>query len=264
LELRVSSLGTRPASGFGAHLAVPHVDMENPRAARSRTRAEEVSPMTAILVAFTILLFLSIDFLRSRRRRVTAPAAAPIAVRPQEFELPEGLFVGPGHTWARLEPDGSVLVGLDDFATRILGRIDRLEVAAAGAEVRHEDAAVVLHQNDKSVAFASPLEGTVTAVHTEALQRPARVHGEPYGAGWLLRLQPRQLASQLRELRLGAEARSWLQAEFARFGEYLGRQIPADAVGATARDGGVPVAGVLEHLNSTSWEQFEAEFLATR
>ena len=220
--------------------------------------------MTAILVAATILLFLSIDLLRARRRRATAPAAAPIAIRPQEFELPEGLFVGPGHTWARLEPDGSVLVGLDDFATRILGRIDRLEVAAAGAKVGHEDAAVVLHQNGKSVAFASPLEGMVMAVHTEALQRPVRVQGEPYGAGWLLRLWPRQLAAQLRELRLGAEARTWLQSELERFGEFLGRQIPADAVGATGRDGGVPIAGVLEQLNATTWEQFEAEFLATR
>lgn len=220
--------------------------------------------MTAILVAATILLFLSVDLVRARRRQATAPAAAPIAVRPQEFEVPEGLFVGPGHTWARLEPDGSVLVGLDDFATRILGRIDRLEVAAAGAEVAHEDAAIVLHQNGKSVAFASPLEGTVEAVHTESLQRPARVQLEPYGAGWLLRLRPRQLAAQLRELRLGAEARGWLQGEFERFAEFLGRQIPADAVGATAQDGGVPISGVLEHLSATSWEQFEAEFLATR
>ena len=220
--------------------------------------------MTAILVAATILLFLSVDLVRARRRRATAPAAGPIAVRPQEFEVPEGLFVGPGHTWARLEPDGSVLVGLDDFATRLLGRIDRLEVAAAGAEVGHADAAIVLHQNGKSVAFASPLDGTVTAVHTETLQRPARVHVEPYGAGWLLRLRPRQLAAQLRELRLGAEARGWLQGEFERFAEFLGRQIPADAVGATAQDGGVAISGVLEHLNASSWEQFEAEFLATR
>ena len=220
--------------------------------------------MTAILVAVTILLFLSIDLVRARRRRATALAAVPIAVRPQEFELPEGLFVGPGHTWARFELDGSVLVGLDDFATCILGRIDRLEVAAAGAEVGHEDAAVVLHQSGKSVAFASPLEGTVTAVHTEALQRPTGVQGDPYGAGWLLRLRPRRLATQMRELRLGAEASSWLQGEFERFGEFLGRQVPADAVGATARDGGVPIAGVLEHLNGTAWEQFEAEFLATR
>ena len=220
--------------------------------------------MTAILVAATILLFLSVDLVRARRRRATAPAAAPIAVRPQEFEVPEGLFVGPGHTWARLEPDGSVLVGLDDFATRILGRIDRLEVAAAGSEVGHEDAAVVLHQNGKSVGFASPLEGTVTAVHTEALQRPARVHLEPYGVGWLLRLQPRQLAAQLRELRLGAEARSWMQGELERFGEFLGRQMPADAVGATAQDGGLPISGVLEQLNGATWERFEAEFLATR
>jgi len=185
-------------------------------------------------------------------------------VRPEEFALPEGLFVGPGHTWARLEPDGSVLVGLDDFATRILGRIDRLEVVAAGAEVEREDAAVVLHQNDKSMAFPSPVEGTVAAINAEALRRPARVRTEPYGTGWLLRLRPRHLAAQLHELRLGAEARSWFADELARFGEFLGRQIPADAVGATAQDGGLPVVGVLEQLDASAWEQFEAEFLVSR
>ena len=222
--------------------------------------------MTAILVAVTIVLFLGIDSLRLRRQRASVPALAalPVAVRPEDFVVPAGLFLSPGHTWARLEPDGSLLVGVDDFATRILGRIDRLEVASQWAEVEREDAAVVLHQNRKSVAFAAPVEGTVTAINTEALLRPARVRTDPYGAGWLLRLRPRRLASELRELRIGEEARGWLRDEVERLGEFLSRQIPADAVGATLADGGLPVSDVLEQLDGTTWEAFEAEFLASR
>jgi glycine cleavage system H lipoate-binding protein len=186
----------------------------------------------------------------------------PIPALHDDFAVPEGLFVGAGHTGARLESDGSVRIGVDDFAGRLMGRPDKLELAAEGAKLEHEDAAFVLHQGGKSVAFPSPLEGTVTAVNTELLRHPESLNQEPYESGWLLRLRPSRLSKELRQLRIGDEARIWMQAEVARFAEFLGRQMPADAVGATAQDGGLPVSGVMQHLDSQAWERFEEEFLA--
>ena len=222
--------------------------------------------MTAVLVFSTIVLFLIVDYLRTRSQHAVVPrhAHVPASAFRDDFFVPEGLFVGAGHTWARLEGDGSIRVGVDDFASRLLGRVDRLEVAAEGAALAHDDAAFVLHQGSKSVALASPVEGTVTAVNTDALQHPQQLRDEPYERGWLLRIRPHQLASELRGLRIGDEARQWLQDEAARFADFLGRQLPADAVGATLQDGGLPASGLLEHLNGNAWESFEEEFLAGR
>ena len=222
--------------------------------------------MTAILVFCTIALFLIVDSVRTRKRGAVVAPFVPLRLEPVggDFPVPAGIFVGAGHTWASLETDGSIRVGVDDFATRLLGRLDRLEIAAEGAELAHEDAAFVLHQGTKSVAFASPLTGTVTDVNTALLQEPERLRDAPYDAGWLLRIRPHHLAHELRRLRIGEEAQGWLRHEAARLGDFLARTLPSAPVGATLQDGGLAVSGVMETLDATAWERFESEFLAGR
>ena len=222
--------------------------------------------MTAILVVCTIALFLIVDSVRTRRR---SPVVAPCVPRRLEtlggdFPVPAGVFVGAGHTWASLETNGSVRVGVDAFASRLLGRLDRLEAAAAGAELAHEDAAFVLHQGTKSVAFASPLTGTVTDVNTALLHEPERLRDAPYDSGWLLRIRPHHLARELHRLRIGDDAQGWLQHEAARLGDFLARAVPSRIAGATLQDGGLAVTGVMEMLDAGAWERFESEFLAGR
>lgn len=217
--------------------------------------------MTAILVAVTIALFLGLDYWRTRARRQSAPR--PIAIPTLSFSIPDGLFAGPGHTWASVQPDGTIRVGIDEFASRLLGRVDRIEVAGSGSELQHDDAAMVVHQDGKSVAFAAPIEGTVTGVNTEVLRQPSRLRTHPYD-GWLLCVKPRRLASGLRRLRIGEEAREWARSEIARLGEFLAAQTPCEAVGTTLPDGGVLVANVLETLDAETWVRFEQEFLAVR
>ena len=60
-----------------------------------------------------------------RARRAARPppraAAAPRAPPPGWFQLPAGVHLHPGHTWARLETDGLVSVGIDDFAHKLVG-----------------------------------------------------------------------------------------------------------------------------------------------
>ena len=230
-----------------------------------RSRRLEVGSVTAILVALTIAVFLAVDYLHDRRRaRALAPARRALdeALDPDMFLHPDGLFYGAGHTWARLEPNGTVRVGIDDFARRLLGRIDRIEVPPAGTKLGPRDAALVVHQRDKSAAFASPVEGFVSAVNDAALRDPASLRGDLFGSGWLLQLEPRRLADNLRRLRVGDEARGWLREEVARLRDFLAGQSMASAVGATLQDGGVPVDGLLEHLDEQAWERFESEFLA--
>ncbi len=220
--------------------------------------------MTAILVVLTIVVFLSVDVWRTRvRRRVAAQSARAMAplFDVNGFALPSGLFLGPGHTWARLEPDGSVVIGIDELANQLLGPADRVQLAAKGTELSHGDAALVAHRREKNLAFAAPVQGSVTEVNLEALQHPARVYESPYENGWLLRLQPRNLAKELARLRIGRDAHDWLHYEVKRVGDFVTRYAPDMAVGASMADGGVPVAHVLEHLDAENWARFEQEFL---
>jgi glycine cleavage system H lipoate-binding protein len=220
--------------------------------------------MTAILVVLTIAAFLAVDFVLSRRR-ARVPARAGVAgIDAATFAAAEGVFYGPGHTWARLESDGSVRVGIDDFARRLIGRVERIDTAPEGTALDRNDAAFVIYQGEKSAGFAPPMEGVVTAVNRAALVDPERVTGDPYGDGWLVVVRPRRLAEGLRRLRVGEDAARWLGSEAARLRDFLAVQVPADAVlGATMPDGGAPVDGLLEQLDQPVWERFEAEFLAS-
>jgi glycine cleavage system H lipoate-binding protein len=217
--------------------------------------------MTAILVVLTIAVFLSIDALRGRR------AARALARSRQALEgvlgaspivIPEGVFLGEGHTWAHLENDGSVRVGIDDFARRLLGRIDRIELAPPGTSLGRRDAAFVLHQHDKSVAFAAPITGWVSEVNAAGLGW----NGGRFGSEWLLRLEPKRLAEDLRHLRVGDPARRWLRDEVARLRDFLAGETAMPAMAATLQDGGHPVEGLFEQLDERAWERFESEFLA--
>jgi glycine cleavage system H lipoate-binding protein len=224
--------------------------------------------MTALLVACTIAVFLGIEYWRRRALQTKAREQpqelfASTVVRDDLVETPAGLFFGPGHTWTRIEPDGSVCVGIDDFVGKILGHVDGVDVVPVGTAVGHRDAAFVLRQRDKSAAFVSPCDGVVTRVNEEALQNPDAIRNDPYGTSWLLRVRPQRLAEGVRKLRIGEDAQSWMREEVSRLIQFLERQSIADGVGVTLHDGGVPVQDVLEQLDGGAWERFEKEFLTS-
>jgi glycine cleavage system H lipoate-binding protein len=232
---------------------------------RAPGREKEVSSMTAILVVLTILTFLAVDWARSRRNAVAARSPSlGLSPRfgPEMLQPAAGLYYGPGHTWAQLEPDGSLRVGIDDFARRLVGRIDRIETAAEGTSVARHDAAFVLHQGDKSLGFAAPVDGVITAVNAAALGDPERLQLDRDGDDWLVAVRPRHPKASLRGLRVGAQAGRWWREETARLGDFLATLVPTDALGATLQDGGEPHGALLERLDATAWARFESEFLA--
>src|SRR3974377_2073464 len=50
-----------------------------------------------------------------------------------EFSLPGGVFISEGHVWANVTVPGLVRIGLDDFARKLLGRIDGIEFPTNGS-----------------------------------------------------------------------------------------------------------------------------------
>lgn len=218
--------------------------------------------MTAILVVCTVALFLGIELWRRKRSPIEArPAMVPGIVADDVLETPADLFFGPGHTWSRIEADGSVSVGVDRFASKVLGRVDAIDVAPTGNTLDRQDAVFVLRQGDKSAAFATPFEASVMEVNRDLLENPDRIVEDPYGHSWLLRLQPRRLADGLQRLRVAEDARQWMRDEIMRLSRFLEEQTASATVGATLPDGGVLIENILETLDGKVWEQFEAEFL---
>jgi glycine cleavage system H protein len=105
-------------------------------------------------------------------------------------ELPGDLLYTSDHEWLRREEDGSVTIGVTDHAQAALGDLVYVELPEIGLEVDNGgDMAVVESVKAASDVYA-PIDGMVTAVNEELADDPERINADPYGDGWIVKLQP--------------------------------------------------------------------------
>jgi len=96
----------------------------------------------------------------------------------------------PEHEWLRREDDGSVTIGVTDHAQAALGDLVYVELPEVGQVVENGgDMAVVESVKAASDVF-SPIDGTVVAVNDELADDPEKANADPYGEGWIVRVQP--------------------------------------------------------------------------
>jgi len=109
------------------------------------------------------------------------------------MDLPSDLRYAPSHEWLRVEPAGSVLVGITDFAQNALGDLVYVELPEVGRQVAAEAVIAVIESVKAASDIYAPLAGRVVAVNDALRDEPDRINREPYAA-WLFRLQPEQPA----------------------------------------------------------------------
>jgi glycine cleavage system H protein len=102
-------------------------------------------------------------------------------------DFPENLKYTTEHEW--LDDSTPAVIGVTDVAADALGDVVYLELPAVGATV--EAGAVVGEiESTKSVSeLYSPVSGTITEVNTEAVENPEIVNQDPYGKGWLFKVE---------------------------------------------------------------------------
>jgi len=220
--------------------------------------------MTVLLVLATFVIFLTIDYFLTRRRvpQPVAEVAREIDLVPRlrpavvaGFELPDNLRYHPGHTWALSESPQLVRVGLDDFAARLLGRVDRINLPQRGQWVRQGQKLLTIYRDNGKAEIVSPIEGIVTDTNQAVMQDPELARHDPYGEGWLLMVQSPDARTNFRNLLGGAVARRWMEEAAMR----LQSRMPAMA-GAVAQDGGVAIDDLTTQLPDEAWNELTREF----
>jgi glycine cleavage system H protein len=104
------------------------------------------------------------------------------------MSIPADLRFTPEHEWVSVE--GTVAsVGITEYATGQLGDVVYVSLPSVGAEVAAGEPCGEV-ESVKSVSdLYSPVSGEVTEVNGELEDDPSLVNAEPYGAGWLFRVQ---------------------------------------------------------------------------
>jgi len=104
--------------------------------------------------------------------------------------IPADLRYAKSHEWLRPEGDGTVTIGITDYAQNSLGDITYVQVPKVGATLKAGDVFGVVESVKAASDLYAPVAGTVVAVNTALDAAPETVNHAPYGDGWMLRLKP--------------------------------------------------------------------------
>jgi len=176
-----------------------------------------------------------------------------LAGLPAWFRVPEGYGFHQGHTWMKadlMSPNRQrlVKVGLDDFAQKLIGRVDAVDLPAVGSRLTQGDKGWSLMVDSEAIPMLSPVDGEVVAVNQEVLRSPGILSRDPYGAGWLLKVKSDRIAADNRNLLTGKLARDWMETSLENL-----HPIRQEALGPVMQDGGLPVEGIARILGGDQW-----------
>ncbi len=174
------------------------------------------------------------------------------------FRIEKSLFYHQGHSWVRTEGNDVAIVGIDDFAQRLLGRSSVIDLPQIGSSIQQGEKGWKLWFGSKAIDILSPIDGEVIAVNEEVVRNPALLNSDPYGRGWLINVKAPRMKKDLTNLLSGELAMAWMK----RTVDSLHKRM-AGHLGVALQDGGAPVDGIARILSPNNWSDVAGDFLLT-
>lgn len=184
--------------------------------------------------------------LQKRRKRMAARVK-----KVKGFTINEDFHYLPNHIWVKVEGD-ELLVGVDEFAARLLGPIDTVSLPVDN-KVNKDQACWQIGRAGRMISMTLPVEGEIIDRNDLVQSDPALVSKEPYNRGWLLRIRAlKDMPGMMKD----AEVSGWLEKEF----EKLHKEY-SESTGVTITDGGELVENVHERLSDNDWHRLVTRFI---
>jgi len=221
--------------------------------------------MTVILVLALFVTFLVAEHFSNKKAPEyvlqTTPQAEAGARKAQPivagYEVPEHLRFHQGHAWALGESPNLVRAGIDDFAAKLIGEADEVNLPQRGQWIRQGQRVWSFRVNGELVEMVSPIEGTVNDVNDEVVRHPETLTSDPYGNGWLMTVESPDAKTNFRNLMSGSMARNLIADSAKKLAAY----IPATSGNlALAQDGGKAHNEIAQHLPAGKYIEITKEF----
>ncbi|MGE5419445.1 MAG: glycine cleavage system protein H [Chloroflexota bacterium] len=178
--------------------------------------------------------------------------------------LPKGVYFDKTHTWAFMEQDGIVKVGVDDFLLHMTGQVNRLKLKKPGSKVkRGEEILSVLH-NGKQLNLYSPVSGIIRENNAELESNVFLLNSSPYSNGWVYRVEPENWQRENQLLFMADKHREFVTNEIARIKDFLAglfRDENMQYAPVVLQDGGMLRDGVLSEMEPEVWEEFQSKII---
>ena len=181
-------------------------------------------------------------------------------VRKGEFSIPGGAMISAGHTWANMAQDGSVKVGVDDFAKKLIGPVDAIDFPSIGMTVKAGQPLFGLRQKNRKVQFNSPVSGRVIKTNVLLGEDCEALEMTPYQKNWVCVIDADNLDVEVPTLKIGKSAVAMFQEDIDRFRGVM-KEMSKDTPDDAAMDD-VLYRGELEQLDDAQSERIAREFFA--
>ncbi len=129
-------------------------------------------------------------------------------------KIPEDLYylAGDKLVWARLEADGTVTTGVPDPGQAIAGKVVAVTAKKLGKTIERGKSMGTLESGKWVGPIPAPVSGEIIAINEAVTTNPALVNTDPYGEGWIVKLQPSDLEREKADLVTGQAAVEAFQA----------------------------------------------------
>ena len=107
---------------------------------------------------------------------------------PQNLGVPDQLSYSEDHAWVDTKAQPAV-VGITQYAADQLGDLVFVDLPEPGAHVSAGDEIVQLESSKAVEPLVSPVSGTIAYVNTDASDDPSIINGDPYGEGWIIKVE---------------------------------------------------------------------------
>ncbi|MCD6239936.1 glycine cleavage system protein GcvH [Candidatus Bathyarchaeota archaeon] len=130
---------------------------------------------------------------------------------PEEYIVPENLYYTKEHEWLRVQGDIAIM-GITDYAQKSLHEIVFVDLPEIGRKVKQMESIGTVESVKAVSEIYTPVSGEIIEVNTELNEKPELVNQDPYGKGWIAKIQPEKLDEEIKNLLDPEKYREYLKA----------------------------------------------------
>ena len=137
-----------------------------------------------------------------------------------QYEFPDDLYYDKEHVWARVDDDNMVTIGMTSFGQDLAGEIVYVEVPRVGRTISKGEAFMSMESGKWVGRIQSPVSGEIAEANEEIEWESTLVNEDPYGEGWLAKLEASDLSELDGLMKAGSdEFTAFIAAEREKYGK---------------------------------------------
>jgi glycine cleavage system H lipoate-binding protein len=227
--------------------------------------------MVLFIILGFLIICLSVDaVVQYRRRKEVAPKNATSFItnvlNPEKLIVPNGVYFDNTHTWAYMEKNGKVQVGINDLLQHLTGKVTSIAMRNPGEKIKKGDIFMTINHQGKKLHIYSPISGKINTCNTQLIQDASAINDSPYGEGWIYNIEPINWQNEMKVMLMAEKAKTWMQNEYLRCKDFFTNYFQVNNLSTSPlvlQDGGSLTDNILAEYGPEVWEEFQTKFIDT-